>query len=106
MKIRCIKAEIYKDRNGDCSNGGISSRFSDVYIPHEEGPYTIESDDTENLCIVEVKEFFKKEYTRLVPSKLKTSGKWYMMGGCFAYSCDSRFREISEYPLPIHDRVE
>jgi hypothetical protein len=30
-----------------------------------------------------------------------------MFGGCFIYSCDSRFRStFSEYPIPLHDRKE
>jgi len=29
-----------------------------------------------------------------------------MFGGNFLYSCDSRFREICSYPIPIHDRIE
>jgi len=30
-----------------------------------------------------------------------------MMGGCFVYSCDLRFRElVNEYPVPLHDRQE
>ena len=29
-----------------------------------------------------------------------------MFGGCFIYSSDSRFRAISAYPVPLHDRFE
>lgn len=29
-----------------------------------------------------------------------------MFGGNFCYSSDSRFREICQYPIPIHDRFE
>jgi hypothetical protein len=31
---------------------------------------------------------------------------WCMMGGNFIYTCDSRFREICQYPIPVHDRIE
>jgi hypothetical protein len=34
------------------------------------------------------------------------SGKWEMFGGCFVWSSDTRFRDIFEHPLPLHDRVE
>lgn len=30
----------------------------------------------------------------------------YMAGGCVVYTSDSRFRELSEYPLSLHDRTE
>ena len=30
-----------------------------------------------------------------------------MFGGCFIYSCDSRFRsQFGDYPIPLHDRKE
>jgi hypothetical protein len=30
-----------------------------------------------------------------------------MAGGCFIYSCDSRFRsQFGDYPIPLHDRKE
>lgn len=34
--------------------------------------------------------------------------RWYMAGGNFLYTSDSRFREItkSKYPISIHDRYE
>lgn len=28
----------------------------------------------------------------------------YAFGGSFIYSSDSRFREINNYPIPLHDR--
>ena len=28
----------------------------------------------------------------------------YAFGGRFIYTCDSRFREICQYPIPLHDR--
>lgn len=34
--------------------------------------------------------------------------RWYMMGGNFLYTSDSRFKEITgiSYPIAIHDRYE
>lgn len=33
--------------------------------------------------------------------------RWTMMGGNFIWTSDSRFRqEVSEYPIPVHDRCE
>lgn len=29
---------------------------------------------------------------------------FYAFGGRFIYTCDSRFRELNAYPIPLHDR--
>lgn len=101
-KIRCINAAIFKDSGGDCSNYGISHFKSEVLIPHKEGWIEVDEDNLpENFCNV-VKGFQNHIY--LKPIGLKK--KWSMFGGCFAYSSDSRFQDYSEYPIPIHDRVE
>jgi len=39
----------------------------------------------------------------VIGGKLNENG---MMGGRFVYSSDSRFRTISAYPVPLHDRFE
>jgi len=41
---------------------------------------------------------------RAVPKKLKDEGVWYMNGGNFVYTSDSRFP--ADYPIPVFDRVE
>ena len=46
---------------------------------------------------------FGKEYLHLEPAEVEP-GEYFAFGGSFGYSCDSRFREVSDYPLPIHDR--
>lgn len=40
------------------------------------------------------------------PLDSTTTGKWYMFGGNFLWTSDSRFREISDHPIPVHDRHE
>ena len=46
---------------------------------------------------------FGKEYLHLEPAEVEP-GEWFSFGGSFAYCSDSRFCEVSKYPLPIHDR--
>jgi hypothetical protein len=44
------------------------------------------------------------KHLRAVPAG---EDRWLMFGGNFIWSSDSRFRnEVSEYPIPVHDRIE
>ena len=47
-----------------------------------------------------------KEYIDCKPAYCRK--RWYMMGGNFLYTSDSRFKEITgiSYPIAIHDRYE
>ena len=120
MKVNAISLNVYKWSMGDCSNHGVSSKYNNLYylgewdninkkiIPYREGYHDFEllnkSDIPEN-AIVLVHGF--QGYKYLAPLKQLLEGKWLMMGGNFAYSCDNRFRtDVNEYPLPIHDRTE
>ena len=104
-KLKCISAEIYKPSYGDCSNNGITSRYTEILIPHDQGWIEVDTEDLpENFCSIEIRELFGNTYINLVPKTIRE--RWHMMGGCFAYSSDSRFRDFSEYPIPIHDRIE
>ena len=104
-KIMCISAQIFKSSFGDCSNNGITHRFTEILIPHEEGWIEVDAfNPPENFCEMEIVNMFGKDHVRLKPKC--NNGKWQMFGGCFAYSSDSRFDELSEYPIPIHDRIE
>lgn len=105
--MKCISINVYRDAQGyDCTNGGISSIYKDILIPHEEGWISVdENNPPENLCKVVRRTLWGKEYLHIEPVK-KATEIGYMFGGNYAASSDSRFHEISEYPLPIHDRQE
>ena len=105
-KIRCINANVFRSKYGDCSNNGISNRFSEILIPCKEGWIEVDSENLpENFCEVGYTTYGEKKYINLVPKS--AGGKWTMFGGCFAWSSDSRFREyVSEQPVQIHDRIE
>lgn len=102
---KALSLEVFRTaRLGDCTNNGISSQFHSVLLIHPEG-YIDVADDGSNhlgLPVVEIE-------TKIGGYKcLKQVGdtRWLMFGGNFAYTSDSRFREINAYPLPIHDRYE
>lgn len=88
----------------NCSNHGISERCSEITLVGEGIPEIFEATDQEPPVIIETRKVFGTTYYHAVPVKIKESGKWYMMGGCFIWTSDSRFPH--DYPIPLHDRVE
>lgn len=99
-----IMADILKPGYGDCSNGGITHRFDHVLIECEDGPIEREEEPENALRLIERKTP-AGTFLQLFP--LDAEKKWYMFGGCFAYSSDSRFNRISGgAPLQIMDRYE
>lgn len=89
---------------GDCTANGIS-RYNTTLILIGEGVPEI-SEGTEYNTVVLKKKYVAGEYLYCVPFKQPKGLNGPMMGGNFIYSCDSRFREICKYPIPIHDRFE
>jgi hypothetical protein len=98
---------IYVYSNGsNCSNHGITEKYDRLLLIHEEGFIDIDENNLpENLVKVVTRDLFNGEYKHIEPYK-KATGIGYMNGGCIAFSSDSRFRNISRYPLMIHDRQE
>lgn len=106
MKARAISADIFKSGFGDCSNHGISSRFTEIFLLHEHGNHEIDVDNPpENLCKVVTRTLWGREYKHIEPVVRPTGCGW-MSGGCVCYSCDSRFSDLTQYPLVLHDRQE
>ena len=111
-KVRALSCNIFVNKAiGDCSNGGISSRFNQVYVICPEGNWEIDLSNPdeipENLVMSELVVFGGgcNVYRKFVP--YKTKDKWSMMGGAFVYSSDCRFRDyFGDYPIPLCDRFE
>ena len=102
--MKALRLNIYKDRGGDCSNHGISEKFNDILLICDEGYIDVEGDEP-NLCKLVVRNLFGNEYKHVEPVA-KPKGVGWMAGGTIVYTCDSRFRRMSEYPLSLHDRCE
>ena len=101
----CLTACVYRSTLGDCTNGGISSARRELYIlAKEKGPF--EPEDIRECVYIEWRNVCGEQYIDCKPAYFKRH--WYMAGGNFLYSSDSRFREItkSQYPISIHDRYE
>lgn len=101
----CLTAEVYKNPLGDCTNGGISAERRELYIlSATKGPF--EPEDIRQCVYIEWREVMGETYINCKPAYCRK--RWYMAGGNFLYTSDSRFREItkSKYPISIHDRYE
>lgn len=70
----------------------------------QKGPF--EPEDIRQCVYIERREIMGKEYIDCKPAYCRK--RWYMMGGNFLYTSDSRFKEITgiSYPIAIHDRYE
>ena len=104
--MKGLICEIYDSPLGNCSNNGISSKCKKVtLVGPDVAPIFEASDDAPAIKIVE-RDIRGEKYLTAYPMEDAPSGKWFMFGGAFIWDSDSRFRKISPYPVPLHDRVE
>lgn len=100
---------IYRNAElrGDCTAGGVSSRYTRLTLTNVSGPF--EPTDDAPAAILE------SHYPRILRIRPLEAGEaWVMFGGNFAATSDSRFRETCERltgcafygAVAIHDRVE
>lgn len=107
--LKGLLVYIYQNSLGNCSNDGISKTCHQAVLVGEGIDQIFEADPLTKPAIkVSKKKTFRgdAEYIFVEPVE-KPEGKYGpMFGGCFVYTSDSRFTEISRYPLPLHDRFE
>lgn len=109
-KVKGLRIHVYRWSLGDCSMEGISSRYDSLILigPGIDGPEVVDLDEPAENVVMLVKRrlFGTEEHLHLEPldGHYAVGSKWYMSGGNFGYSCDSRFP--AKYPLSIHDRYE
>lgn len=98
MKPRGLRCDIYRPAHGDCSNGGISGRADRVTLIGPGIPEIFPATDEAPAVELGV----TGGSTNVRPVVEETT--WWMFGGCFVWTSDSRFP--SRYPIPLHDRTE
>lgn len=105
--MKALPISIFEDKRiGNCSNNGISDRYREVLLICEDGFIEIdENNPPENLVKLVIRNLWGKEYKHIEPVA-KPNGVGWMAGGSLVYSSDSRFRDMSDYPLSLHDRQE
>jgi len=106
--MKGFTAYILKDKKGDCSNFGISSKCDKVTIIDENVPAMYEPTKEAPAVKIVRRTIYGEQYIHAEPIE-QTSPKHrgWMAGGCFIYSCDSRFRQgVNAYPVSLHDRQE
>ena len=120
MKIRALPIDVYRSHHGDCTNHGVSSKFNELLVACPDGHVVLDSDNLpENFVMLENRHVFGTTviptiYPAEVNEKgeiVPRGGKWYMMGGNYGATSDSRFSALvtdrNFYgAVAIHDRVE
>lgn len=105
----CLSVNVYRSNFGDCTNGGATSESHGanrafVYGEGITGPHRLaELPMAAVLLRLERRQIHGSDHMRAVPEGLTGHS---MFGGNFVWSSDSRFRDVHEYPVPVHDRVE
>lgn len=117
--VSCIKVNIYKHIGQSFSMNGISERYNDAFLIVDDGHIQINLDDLKNcsypILRIKVRSIGGEIVLSAVvlhdpdrPDYNFNSGKSEMMGGCFIYLPDSRFRnQLNFYgAVALHDRYE
>lgn len=109
-----ISIQLFRNDLGDCTNGGVSAppnAEGKIFVVFDEavrrGNYHLEEckDDDRIVCLKVVRRNVGGEYLHLEPMFGTPQGQaGPMFGGNYGGSSDSRFADVSRYPLPIHDR--
>ena len=107
--LKAIPVDVYRHGGSDCTNGGISSRFSSLLVACDDGWIPVDEDNLPaNLCKLVKRHLFGRDIYHIEPYK-EPNGVGWMAGGNFAHTSDSRFdRAIGGMygAVAIHDRCE
>lgn len=103
-ELRGLLVEVYRAAGrGDCSLGGVTAKHNHLLLV---GPGVAEVFPVcDRNPAVRLVRNARTRHTYAVPIECVGDGTGeYMMGGNFIYSCDSRFRNLNNGPIPVHDR--
>lgn len=108
--MKGLIVNVYKNPNYDCTNNGVSSKYSDFILCDENIPEIFEAKETMPALVLVKRKLSTvnskdgKCYIHAVPVKDGSPVRGGMFGGNFIYSSDGRFPGVG--PIPIHDRFE
>ena len=91
--------------------GGVSSRSNtlELFAPHlscaQVANYCLENGIDVNSV---VKLVYRENLDYIHAEPIVDRGRWYMFGGNYLKTSDSRFKDLTgiRYPVPVHDRTE
>lgn len=117
-----LNVYVYRWKLGDCTNGGISQMASQLCIVNIDGPsdpsdkvpaVILTTNGLGNPILRPATQRIREENGNEIFDYVEDESRWYMMGGNYAASSDSRFGEaVRKFApgfygaLPIHDRAE
>lgn len=103
---------VLRDANGrDCTNGGITSRFTEFVLYGPGIPELSTATEKRPALRFDPRMGIAAGHSWACAYPEPTDGTENMiggmMGGNFVYSCDSRFVALNlGNPIPVHDRFE
>jgi hypothetical protein len=117
--LKGLRASIYRFPLADCTLNGITGAdkgYRDVtvvgfvyddqfFVPLPESSRIFNAEDDAPAVVIRK----RGGYLSAVPADPETGQPkpgWWMNGGNFIYTSDSRFTAINPYPIPVHDRQE
>lgn len=113
-----LVVSVFKNPLGDCTNGGISSFDKEILLVNVEGPADNKHMGYQKAMLLPGN---GPGLVKIVPAVFinldqvwRKDPRWWMMGGNYAATSDSRFHEAvrritggaSYGAVPIHDRAE
>ncbi len=114
--LRGLTVSVYKDaqwvKDGvDCTNSGVTSHEDRLLLvgPGVDGPEQVPEHVStfDGYYIVELDPRMGTGFGPRVIPKNRKLRDWFMFGGNFVFSSDSRFSALNNgFPIPVHDRVE
>lgn len=102
--LKGITVNIYRDSNQNQPINILNGKNRAVLIGDNIAQIFEATNEYPALKIV-TRHLFGRDYIHAEPiSKEPFDCLFFAFGGSFIYSCDSRFRELFDYPIPLHDR--
>jgi len=97
-----MTAEIYRSHFSMNDPSNVLNNFKKVTILDDAIPEMWEPEVQSPAVRIVRRVIFGNPYIHAEPIQ---PGQ-YMFGGCYITSSDSRIKELNQYPIPLHDRVE
>lgn len=105
-KIKALPVDVFRNASHkrDTTARGFTyyNDNANLVFDNVSSPFTV--DEGEDYLVLKEKHVGGKKYLYAVPKSVLDAKEWSMFGGNFIYTSDSRFP--SQYPIPVHDRVE